>query len=353
MLRVIRRGLGLGLVMLSLAAGPAAATAPAAPQLAVIEVTTKPSRVQLSLLQADGGGGVAVAGGGARSRARLASISSFAWSSDGERIAFSSGVGVKPGNDHDPVQRMFSVRADGSGLKRIQGAEEGRGPVFSPDGRTLAFTRSVDREKPTTVGGRRWKDGFQGSSVWTVDLRTGRQRQLTPWRDGVVFVASSYSPDGTTLLATHEDDRLLRKAEPVALKVDGSGFRRLYGDGGSPVYSPDGSKIVFLRTSESADGSGESSDLYVMDADGSGARRITRSPDIEVSPNWDPSGERLAYVRVSVFGSADEGIGFGFALMQINADGSCPTTVKPPPRTAFLGPAWRPGPGRGAGRIDC
>jgi Tol biopolymer transport system component len=350
MLRVIRRGLAAVLATLLMA--PTATAAPPIPQLAVIEVSLKPSRAQLSIIGADGSREATVVGSGPRSR--LSSLSSIAWSTDGERLAFSGVVGVKPGDDHDPIQRMFSVRADGSGLKRIRGADEAGGPVFSPDGRTLAFTRSVDREGPTTVGGRRWKDGFHGSSVWTVDLDSGRQRRLTPWRDGVSFAASSYSPDGATLLATHDDDRLLREPEPVALDVDGGGFRRLFSDGGSPVYSPDGSKIAFVRLiSENEDSSGESSDLYVIDADGGGSRRITRSPDIEASPSWDPSGERLAYQRVSVVGSADEGIGFTIALMEINADGSCPMIVKPRPRTALVAPTWRPGPGRGAGRINC
>ena len=341
-------------MLAALLMAPVATAALPAPQLAVVEVSLKSSRAQLLIIGADGSREATVVGSGPRSRRLLASLSSLAWSTDGERIAFSAVVGVKPGDDHDPIQRMFSVRADGSGLKRIRGADEAIGPVFSPDGRTLAFTRLVDREGPTTVGGRRWKDGFYGSSVWTVDLESGRQRRLTPWRDGVSFVASSYSPDGTTLLATHDDDRLLREAEPVALDVDGGGFRSLFSDGGSPVYSPDGSKIAFVRLiPESADGSGESSDLFVMDGNGGGAHRITRSPDIELSPSWDPSGERLAYQRVAVVGSADEGIGFTFAMLEINADGSCPTIVKPRPRTALVAPVWRPGPGRGAGRIVC
>ena len=125
---------------------------------------------------------------------------------------------------------------------------------------------------PTKVGGE-LRDEFHGSSVWLVDLKSGRQRQLTPWRDGVKYQASSFSPDGSTLLATHqEDDRLLNEAEPVALQVDSGGSRRVFADGSSPLYSPDGSEIVFNRgfTGESAtDG-----DL-VISADGSNLRRLT------------------------------------------------------------------------------
>lgn len=40
-------------------------------------------------------------------------------------------------------------------------------------------------------------------------------------------------------------------------------------------------------------------------------------------------------------------------LMEINADGSCQTKVISMAGTYLLAPAWQPGPGREAGRIEC
>jgi len=92
----------------------------------------------------------------------------------------------------------------------------------------------------------------------------------------------------------------------------------------------------------------------VIGADGTGARRITRTPrHHEFFPSWDPSGERLAYIRFSAARTEAAGFGLGDALMQINADGSCQTKVISGRHTAFYVPTWQPGRGRHAGRIEC
>lgn len=355
MRQMIWRALGTALLALLIAASAAAAAAPPGPRLAVFRASANPPRLELLTVNQNGGDPLRLAGGGRRARPLLDFFSPVGWFPDGERIALNGIVGFEKGDDHEAIQRIFSVRADGSDLRVIRGTKEGLGPVPSPDGRTLAFTRVVDRETPTTVGGKPWKQGFHGSSIWTVDLQTGAQRRLTPWRDGLRYAASSFSPDGSTLLATFEDPLLLNEPQPVALDLDSGRQRRILDDGSSPVYSPDGSKIALVRNVEEyGEDRGQSSDLYVVNADGTGLRRLTRTPGrLEISPSWDPSGERLAYVRLPLVRSEDAPFGYSNALMQVNADGSCQTGVASPRRSLLFGPAWQPGPGRGAGRIEC
>jgi TolB protein len=354
MRHVARVALGAGVLVLLVAAGLAMGAAQSGPRLAIVRLAAKPFRIELSTITPNGGDAVRLVGGGRGSRPQLNPFSAIAWSPNGERLAFSGIVGTKPGDNHEPIQEIFTARAEGGGLRAIPGTDGGTGPVFAPDGRTLAFTRSVDRDTPTTVGGKRWEHGFRGASIWIVDLRAGRPRQLTPWRDGVSYVASSFSPDGEMLLASHEDDRTLGESEPVALRVDGSGSQRLLEDGESPVYSPAGSEIALVRrTLEYGSGRREGSDLYVLSTDGSDVRRITHTPGAERFPSWDPSGQRLAYVRFSAAQTEAAAMGVGDTLMEVNADGSCPTRVSSAPRVGLYAPAWRPGPERGAGRIGC
>lgn len=56
-----------------------------------------------------------------------------------------------------------------------------------------------------------------------------------------------------------------------------------------PVWSPDGSKIAFTS---SRDGNPE---IYVMNRDGSGLRRLTNHPENDVTPTWSPTGNQIAF----------------------------------------------------------
>lgn len=354
MLRVIRRALGVGVLAVLLVASAAMAAAPPGPRLALVKISR--SGYELLNVGPKGGDPMRLAGGRELSDRPLPEFfSKVSWSPDGETVAFSGIVGFRDGDDHEPIRRIFLVRADGSGLRRVKGTNGAQGPIFSPDGHTIAFTRRVERETPTKVGGKLREHGFSGSSIWVIDVLTGTQRQLTPWREELRYSASSFSPDGSTLLATYEDPLFLAEPQPVALALDGSGQRRIFNDGAEPVYSPDGSRIAFVRRIERfGDEAGEDIDLFVVNADGSGIRRLTRTPDrTELYPSWDPSGERLAYIRFSAANIEAAAFGAGDALMQINADGTCVTKAFSSPRAAVYTPAWQPGPGREAGRIAC
>jgi TolB protein len=57
-----------------------------------------------------------------------------------------------------------------------------------------------------------------------------------------------------------------------------------------PAWSPDGSKLAFAS---SRDGNME---IYIVSRDGTGLRRLTNSPSIDVTPTWSPTGTQIAFV---------------------------------------------------------
>jgi len=63
------------------------------------------------------------------------------------------------------------------------------------------------------------------------------------------------------------------------MNADGSEARMLARDGAQPSWSPDGRKIAFERNL----------DIFVMNADGSGQRKVTRGARRESSPVWSPA----------------------------------------------------------------
>jgi TolB protein len=87
------------------------------------------------------------------------------------------------------------------------------------------------------------------------------------------------------------------------VQPDGSGLRNLTNSTAvdfSPVYSPDGRHIAFGSYAQDPPGGGvpkNTGELFVMDADGSNARRITFNTLPDWNPAWSPDGKRLVFAR--------------------------------------------------------
>ena len=98
----------------------------------------------------------------------------------------------------------------------------------------------------------------------------------------------------------------------------------------SPTSSPAGSSAAGrIAFRSSRDGNSE---IYVMNADGSGITRLTNRPEPNFNPAWSPDGRRIAFT------SDRDG---NFEIHVMNADGSGITQLTNHPERDWL-PAWSP-----------
>jgi Tol biopolymer transport system component len=347
MCRVICRGLGLVGTMLLLAAMPGAAGAvvPDGPRFAVIKSDGASSRTELTAMGLSGEGfrvlAATLPGGNTE-------LQGFSWSGDGATIAFSKAFGLRD-------QAIYTVSAEGGKPKLVLGTKNGFRPVFSPDGQTIAFSRP--RIRFGKKGERFLR--FVSTSVWLVNAGGGRPIRLTPWRDRLLLSPSSFSPDGSTL-ALSRTSLNGKTLAAIGLRLADRSTYSIAKGSAEPVFSPDGSRIALMRARPRKDvprflrGLAFGSDVFIAQADGSGTRRLTHSPNIlKTSLSWDPTGERLLYTRFGSKLTFAALIGIGNSVIEVNADGTCRHRLLHEPGASYLAAAWQPGPGREAGRISC
>ncbi len=347
--------------------GAFAAASPPGPRLAVVKLR-KEEWNQLLTVDPLGGAPESLSAGSASKVSRsVYPWSPPSWSPDGTQIAFTALNEVLPefGSTGTSLAR---IAVDGGLVKPIPDSTNGFEPVFSPDGHTIAFARQ--REAHTS---ERFGDDhlFESVSIWLADLKTGKSRPLTPWRDGVFLFPASFSPDGSRLAVSRRIDG--KAVEAAEIGLDGKPIRVLARNAYEPIYSPDGQSIAFLRgpvkevvrrfpPSGRLRLSARLADIFVRSSVGGGLRRVTNTKRAaEEAPRWDPSGRRLAYSEWRPFDYGKEsaevqeavGFGFGKAVKTINVDGTCPTTVLSGLDSMYFAAAWQPGIGREAGPTNC
>jgi hypothetical protein len=103
-----------------------------------------------------------------------------------------------------------------------------------------------------------------------------------------------WSPDGTRIAFSRHlpDLKFATEAAIYLINPDGSGLVRLSAPTGardrSPTWSPDGTRIAFATAAPV-------SAIYIMNADGTGRTRMTDPLLWSYNPAWSPDGSRLAY----------------------------------------------------------
>lgn len=149
-------------------------------------------------------------------------------------------------------------------------------------------------------------------SVYHYNITTGRNALLGRF-EGMTF-APRFSPDGQSVIFSLEKEGA---SAIYVMDVKGKQTRQLTPHNSidtSPCYSPKGDQVVFVsdRVSET-DKDSKYVNLFVMDASGSNAKRISFGGGKYFQPVWSPRGDWIAFIK------SEEGT---FKLGLMRPDGS-------------------------------
>jgi TolB protein len=198
------------------------------------------------------------------------------WSPGGTRMVYQSNLG------RISYYRLYLSSASGENPQLLLEQPDGHivHPTWSPDGSQLAFV--VVTEPDTWIIYLLDVDGDLSDPA--ANFR--RMRRLTNANYDSFFPA--WSPDGSRLAYMRMDNS--GRDEIWIINADGSGERNLTRSPNSndwhPAWLPDGSGIVFVSDRERGS---NRYDLYVMDVDGSNVRRLAGMAADIWAPAWRPA----------------------------------------------------------------
>ena len=211
------------------------------------------------------------------------------WSKDGSKIIFSR---ISSG--------LFVVEADGSRLWSL--------PPDAPLGTRLSpgnFSHAVSPDGSRVAYAMVDKSDFSADIV-TSAIDGSDRRRLS--NNNSVDANPSWSPDGTQIV--FYSDRAGSPGNPTLhlfiMDSDGSDVRQLipelpiFGTPHPPVWSPDGSRIAFVANREDRVKRGEDvviverTSVHTVRPDGSGVVELWETVS---NPGWSPDGSRIAFIK--------------------------------------------------------
>ena len=186
---------------------------------------------------------------------------------------------------------LFSSDRDGTRM---------RGPVGDRDISNI-YRSDYDGANQTRIT---YTASIDITPVWAPDLS---QIAYTSWRSGYPDIIVQSMTTGT------------QPQRPAKGNSDTQNYL--------PAWSPDGTKIAFTSSREG------NQEIYYTNRDGSGLRRVTNHPSVDVTPTWSPTGQQIAFVSDRT-GRPE--------IYVVNIDGTGLTRITN--ETACDRPTWSPAP---------
>ena len=234
----------------------------------------------------------------------LEGVGGVALSPDGATVAYTVRHTVWDDNTYDT--EIWIAPADGAPYpltRTVDGSSTS--PAWSPDGRWLAFLAERGEGEET--------------QVHLIDPRGGEAWAITEIEEGVSGLAWSPAGDRLMLMVREPESETDEAREETygafAVEDDPGPSSHLWmmtvdegGEGGEPErltggdyhvagfeWSPDGTRVAYIRQPNSNLLSFMESDIYVLDVASGESRELVAGPGPDASPAWSPDGEWILF----------------------------------------------------------
>jgi Tol biopolymer transport system component len=176
--------------------------------------------------------------------------------------------------------RLFTVRANGTHIRRLTSSGDALNPDWSPDGRRLVY-------------------GLDDRSIVLANAFGHTLREFSPPQ---AAGQPAFTPDGRRIVF----ERFLRNGDDNiwTMRRGGGGMQRLtrnpfpHGFDTDPNVSPDGRHITFVRIREE----GVLQAIFSIRRDGSHLRQVTPyALEVGVKHDWAPDGSRIVVTTTADF----------------------------------------------------
>jgi len=177
------------------------------------------------------------------------------WSPDGQKLVIGGSA------------QIYTIKTNGDSLTQLTFSGRNFFPDWAPDGKRIAYSTSAP---------------VDSSGIWIINVSHEYSKHL-----GLGYMPD-WSPDGSRLVYIGLGNNLY--------VADTNGNNRIQltflkdCDNRHPVFSPDGKKIAFSSASPYS-----GVQIYVMNSDGSDLKKLTTEGG--TSPCWSPDGTKIPFVR--------------------------------------------------------
>jgi Tol biopolymer transport system component len=238
------------------------------------------------------------------------------WSADRTRLIYIEGT------REDPEKWLAVVDADGSNRHRVFNITDMNinGLSISPDGKTVLLAREEQRVIQIPHLGHIDLETKHPNNIYEVDVGSAEMKPLTDFLD-IGAEAPVFSPDGKKIAFIGHTADPQTHDDVYVMNVDGSDIRRLMHHDGVMIrpgsvlqWSPDGKNILYDLITIMVDDTTDFDDLFTMDISSGKVVNLTNTDNVsEGEPYWSPDGKKIAFTA---------GSGWEWGVYVMDADGN-------------------------------